>query len=460
MPAYDDEAAAASRAIMEEQEAAFNAEQRALSEDFGTVEEIALKGSYWDPVDADAAEMWDWSRTVADRVLGYLNSPTLRQARAAAEFTPKSRPYAKDVVAALTREAIKRAMAPVNLASREPDEGTLREMLARPVMDKWRCAGLLPRGGNVTVVASAKTGKTTLIGNLCRSLLTGDLFLGVFDTTPLEPGKRVVVLNYEVSGRQFAEWMESMGVPQDDVYVINMRGARNLLGDGVGRSELVAKIKEVNGEVLIVDPFGRAFNGESANDPHEVGRWLNGLDEIKLAADLSEVVLVVHTGWNTKRSRGASTLEDWPDAIITLEREGGNVWDKDADDDEDDQTSRRVLRAEGRDVAVRRSVLDFDPETRLLTLHLGMPAVTPSAEAGLAATEARLRPLAEHIFHVVEGLPGATVTEIANNCEHMKRQKGDVNRAIRMAIAWQWIDQSSKGRTKIHHVHNASAEVL
>ncbi len=87
-----------------------------------------------------------------------------------------------------------------------PDAATLLEILAR----RHRSASPgCCRGENImTIVAQRKTGKTTLTGNLFRSLLSGDPFLGAYDVIPLDG--RVVALNYEVSGATYARWMEDV----------------------------------------------------------------------------------------------------------------------------------------------------------------------------------------------------------------------------------------------------------
>ena len=53
--------------------------------------------------------------------------------------------------------------------------------------------------------------------------------------------------------------------------LVNLRGRRNLLATEDGRAELVELIRGHEGEVLIVDPFGRAYTGKSQNDAGEVG---------------------------------------------------------------------------------------------------------------------------------------------------------------------------------------------
>ena len=233
-----------------------------------------------------------------------------------------------------------------------PDCGTLAELLARPDTAKYRIEGLLPAGGRMTATAQRKVGKTTLIGNLARSLLTGEDFLGRFPVVPITG--RVIVLNYEVTGAQFARWMADIGVPPDRCYVINLRGRRNLLADAEGRAELVGQIRAQSGEVLVVDPFGRAYTGKSQNDAAEVTPWLVRLDEVAEQAGITEVILTAHAGWDGERTRGSTALEDWPDVIVTMTR--------DPDSDE------RFIKAEGRDVDLPEDRLSFDPATRTLAL--------------------------------------------------------------------------------------------
>jgi hypothetical protein len=96
-------------------------------------------------------------------------------------------------------------------------------------------------------------------------------------------------------------------VPRERAYVVNLRGRRNLLADEEGRAELVDMIRAVGGQVLAVDPFGRAYTGRSQNDAAEVTPWLVRLDEVAEQAGVTEVVLTAHAGWDGERTRGS-----WP----------------------------------------------------------------------------------------------------------------------------------------------------
>src|SRR4051794_40190245 len=99
--------------------------------------------------------------------------------------------------------------------------GTLDHLLKQPMDTSWRIDGVLPSRGRLLLTAKRKAGKTTLAGNLNRSLITGEPFLGRFDVEKIDG--RVVVLNYEVGGAQYARWQRDLGIPPDRLFIINLR---------------------------------------------------------------------------------------------------------------------------------------------------------------------------------------------------------------------------------------------
>lgn len=87
------------------------------------------------------------------------------------------------------------------------------------------------------------------------------------------------------------------------------------------------------------------------NSNSEVGRIVDLLVRLKQESGASELVIVHHQGKDGGQgARGASVLEDTPDAIWTLSPKGDN----------------RVLSTFGRDVDDTR-LLIFDPDTRSYT---------------------------------------------------------------------------------------------
>lgn len=240
------------------------------------------------------------------------------------------------------------------------DGGLLSDLLSREPEPVPRIAELMPADANTTIVAQRKTGKTTLVGNLLRCLVTGEDFLERFTVNPIPGDARVALLNYEVSPHQIARWLHDMGVPGDRVWIGNFRGRPNPLRSSVGRRDLAARLRDAGVVSLVVDPFSNAYAGTGGqNGVDDVAPWLAMLNEFaRTDVGVSDLVMAVHAGWNGERSRGSSSLEDWPDAIWTLER--------------DAKTKERTIRADGRDVSLDKHVLRMDEHRRLTVDGVGV----------------------------------------------------------------------------------------
>jgi hypothetical protein len=232
------------------------------------------------------------------------------------------------------------------------DAGSLAEILARPAEPAFRVERLIPAQASTLLVAQRKAGKTTATLNLARALLTGADFLGEFPVLPVSGD--VALLNFEVSAHTIARWADEHGLPPERFHLVNLRGRRNPFAHDQDRAALAAWLKGRAVEAVIVDPFGRAYQGASQNDSGEVGAWLVALDTFA-RGEARDLILTAHAGWDGERTRGSSALEDWADTIITLTR------------GKDDDADGRYLRAVGRDVDVEEDRLDFDPASRTLT---------------------------------------------------------------------------------------------
>ncbi len=192
--------------------------------------------------------------------------------------------------------------------------------------------------------------------NYARALLTGQPFLGEFPIIPLEQHQRIAFLNFEVGGKMLARWAHDIGIDEDRLYLVNLRGRRNPLGRDDDRAQLADQLRSLDVAVVMVDPFGRAYTGESQNDNAEVQRFLVDLDMfVRTEVGATDLVLAAHAGWDGERTRGASALEDWPDTIITLTGDG------------EGEDRKRFMRALGRDVEVVEDEVLMDPLTRNLS---------------------------------------------------------------------------------------------
>ena len=105
-------------------------------------------------------------------------------------------------------------MRPAAPVAGRPEPMTLRESLdAPPEAAGWRVHQLTRIGGTVTSVGARKVGKTTLMGNYARAVLSGEPFLGsdgrAVGTTPLPGG--VFILSSDVR-EQLDGWLVDQGL--------------------------------------------------------------------------------------------------------------------------------------------------------------------------------------------------------------------------------------------------------
>lgn len=343
----------------------------------------------------------------------YRRDTTSSDGQADPSATPFDLMVADEVRRIQVRE---RARALVDAAKRPPaepfDAGTLREMLARPQPPRARVDGLIPWEASTLIPAQRKTGKTTLLLNLSRSLLTGEPFLGTFGVRPVDG--LVAFLNYEVSGDTLTQWADETGLDPDRFFIVNLRGRRNPLADPEDRARFAELLRQRGTESLLVDPFGRSYTGKSQNDPAEVGSWLIELDRFtRTDVGAQDLILTTHAGWNQERTRGSSALEDWADSIITMTR-----------DDSEDGDGERYIRAIGRDVDLEEDQLNYDPNTRTLTL-------TGSGSRKANKDTRRGDKLDKAALDLITAKPGLNTSEIERALREagVSFQRGDIGPA-------------------------------
>jgi RecA-family ATPase len=223
-----------------------------------------------------------------------------------------------------------------------------------PLGKKFRVEDLMPSDSYVLLSAQKKSGKTTTVINLIRSLITGEPFLDEFRVH----GKaRVALVDFEMGEGQLTKWLADAGLlGNENLHTLLLRGrakAFDILDDS-RFDKLATQLSDLGIDVLITDPIGpllRAY-GVDENSNSEVGRVIDRLVGLKTEAGIDNLVTAHHHGKSDEvGARGASVLEDTPDAIWKLKR--------------NDKERVTKLEARGRDVEVHRDIT-FDPETRRL----------------------------------------------------------------------------------------------
>lgn len=224
--------------------------------------------------------------------------------------------------------------------------------------DRYRIAGLMLWNANTILSAQNKTGKTTYVLNLAKSLITGDKFLGR-DVEPIKPGNTVGILSYEMSKPQIGAWAHRVGIPADRFVVVNLRDARNPLRHTKDRQRLAEGLRERNVETLLVDSYFRAFVGDSQNDTQQASDFLSDLSTFAHTdCGALDLFVLAHKGWMADHTRGASGIEDWADSIISLKVEG--------------KKGVRTMTAKGRLPEVDPVPVLYDPATH--SISAGEPA--------------------------------------------------------------------------------------
>jgi RecA-family ATPase len=159
----------------------------------------------------------------------------------------------------------------------------------------------------VILAAQFKAGKTTLVGNLTRSLLDGDLWLGKYPVTPLDGS--VALLDFEMSGPQLTDWLRDQGIKNSNkVVLVPMRGrapAFDLLTEDV-RARWASLLKSKRVGYLILDCLRPIMDGLGLDEHHDAGRFLVALDELLREAAIPDCLVVHHMGHTPTSGRVAT----------------------------------------------------------------------------------------------------------------------------------------------------------
>ncbi len=246
-----------------------------------------------------------------------------------------------------------------------PSPWRLDLFLAQPdPVVAYRVQTLMPAEARVLLAAQHKAGKTTLVANLIRALVDGEMFLGTF---AVRQARRVVLIDNELSEKMLRTWLREQGIVNADrVELISLRGRVSTfdLLDEAMRARWAKAIGRA--DVLILDCLRPALDALGLSEDKDAGRFLVAFDTLLAEAGIAETIVVHHMGHVGERARGDSRLLDWPDALWRLVR------DKDDGNEVDvNVNAPRYLTAYGRDVDLGETLLAFDPVTRRLTVAGG-----------------------------------------------------------------------------------------
>lgn len=250
-------------------------------------------------------------------------------------------------------------------AGRAPDPttlarpGTMADLLKLDLGEPgYLVENLWPENGRVVLTAAKKTGKTTMVGNVLRSLLDGGSFLGNF---PVKPGNKVYLIDNEMNSKALQKWYREFDAQHyENLFVECLRENReygrrvfNPL-DETNRAVWAERIAATGANVVVLDCLRPQMDALGLDENHEAGLFLDAMDALIQQAGVPHLLVVHHSGHLEGRARGDSRIGDWPDAEWKLNKKT--------------EQGTRSFQAYGRDVSVPAQALKYTAENRLLEL--------------------------------------------------------------------------------------------
>lgn len=237
---------------------------------------------------------------------------------------------------------------------------TLQEaLLFEQVEQPFAVKGLARVGQIITLPATRKSGKSTLISNLARAAVDELPFLDRF-TTALDPGDRFGIWDCEMQDGDYVQILRGLDVKRGDgVRIINLRGrSMPFATDEELRAWTIAWLRHHRIKWWVLDPWKNVcrWHGVGLNDNDGVQDLMQAVQDVQVEAGLELVLIPMHTNQaGDERGKGAGELEDSADAMWRYMREGHT----------------RVLTVEGRGVGLNETAVEFDQETGRLWLGTG-----------------------------------------------------------------------------------------
>jgi AAA domain len=192
-----------------------------------------------------------------------------------------------------------------------PPVVSLGALLAKPDTDTaYLIDELAPIGGRVLLSAQFKAGKSTVVGNLVRSLVDGDPFLGRFQVP--NPVQRVVLIDNELSEATVQRWLRAQEIKNLDAVadVVTLRGkvnTFNILDDDRTRTRWARRLSDLGADYLILDCLRPCLDALGLSEDKEAGRFLVAYDAL------------LETGTGVRRAAGRRV----PDEICSGTRRSG-----------------------------------------------------------------------------------------------------------------------------------------
>ncbi|ORL76417.1 AAA family ATPase [Prescottella equi] len=304
---------------------------------------------------------------------------------------------------------------------------------------RYRIQDVFPSdGARILFAAPEKAGKTTLLGNLTRSLADGDPFLDRFEVHTT--AKRIVIIDNEMSKGMLRRWMRRQGIRNMGAVadVVALRGQAGLfdLGDDRRRGEWAKRLRDLGCDFLIFDCLRPVLDALGLDENRETGKFLGPFDQLLAEAGVADAVIAHHMGHSSERARGDSRLVGWSDGNWKIVR-----------DAPEDPASSKSFSALVRDSEpVPEGLLTFDPESNRLTYAGGSRA----ERKGRGTVDRRL----EDVLRVLgdrhaEGVSWVTTTAVK---DAVGGKKDIAAKALEEGLRLGLIEMEQKGAAKLYRL--------
>jgi hypothetical protein len=184
--------------------------------------------------------------------------------------------------------------------------------------EDWLAYPVIPRGRAISLFAPAKAGKSTVVLAVAAAVATGKPILGLKPVEPVD----VLYLDYEMTQADLYERLIELGYTQDD----DMSHLHYALLPSLppldtieGARAVLTLVDATNAELVIVDTFGRAVEGDE--DSADTVRAFYRHTGLTLKARGVTYLRTDHSGKDVnKGQRGSSAKNDDVDLVWKLQR--------------------------------------------------------------------------------------------------------------------------------------------
>ena len=184
---------------------------------------------------------------------------------------------------------------------------------------EWLIEGLIPKNCFGTLYGPSGTGKTFLMLHMAAHIALGWNWYG-------QPVKRGPVLYFAAEGQmgikqRYTAWCQHYNHGEDVPGLIISPQPFYPTDEELIRALLhaVATFPEGVPSMIVLDTMARCFMGDENSTP-DMGAFNRGIDRIRSETGAT-LQLVHHTGWNTTRMRGNSSLLAALDVEMRVERD-------------------------------------------------------------------------------------------------------------------------------------------